>query len=113
MGAGLALGLLALLIITFVFPLFDGDLTVSSYDAVLNEDGTLSEHYTYDVGSSGEYRMLYRIWESPLTLNTSTEPYIRLVSMTPAPGTIGYVKEDNGDVTVYGPSAIEVIPQRD
>ena len=60
MGAGLALGLLALFLITAIGPLFDGDLTVSSYDAVLNEDGTLSEHYTYDVGSSGQYRMLYR-----------------------------------------------------
>ncbi len=46
--------------------------------------------------------MLYRIWEVPVTLNTSSEPYVRLVSMTPAPGTIGYVKDDTGDVTVYG-----------
>jgi uncharacterized membrane protein len=104
----LALGLLALLIITAIFPLFDGDLTVSSYDAVLNEDGTLSEHYTYEVTSSGKYRMLYRIWESPLTLNTSTEPSIRFVSMTPEPGMIGYVRAGNGDVTVYGSSASEV-----
>ena len=106
-GAGLALGLLSLFLITAIGPLFDGDLTVSSYDAVLNNDGTLSEHYTYNVGNSGEYRMLYRIWEAPVTLNTSTKPYIRLVSMTPAPGTIGYVKDDNGDVTVYGTSATE------
>jgi len=107
-GAGLAFGLLALLIITSVSPLFDGDLTVSSYEAVLNKDGTLKEHYTYDVTSSGQYRMLYRIWESPLTLHTSTEPSIRFVSMTPEPGTIGYVRAGNGDVTVYGPSASEV-----
>jgi uncharacterized membrane protein len=104
-GTGLALGLLALIIITAVSPLFDGDLTVSSYDAVLKNDGTLEEHYTYNVGSSGEYRMLYRIWESPVTLNTSTEPYIRLVSMTPAPGTIGYMKDNSGHVTVFGSSA--------
>ena len=51
--------------------------------------------------------MLYRVWEVPVTLNTSTEPYIRLVSMIPAPGTTGYVKENNGDVTVYGASATE------
>ena len=104
-GAGLALGLLVLLIITAVSPLFDGDLTVISYEAVLNGDGTLTEQYTYNVLAGGEYRMLYRIWESTVTLNISTKPYIRLVSMTPAPGTIGYVKEDTGDVTVYGPSA--------
>ena len=40
-GAGLALGLIALFLITAIGPLFDGDLRVSSYDAVLNEDGTL------------------------------------------------------------------------
>ena len=104
MGAGLALGILALLLITAIGPLFDGDLTVGSYDAVLNGDGTLSEHYVYDVSGSG---MLYRIWETPVTLNTSTGPYIRLVSMTPAPGAIGYVKDNMGDVTVYGTSATE------
>ena len=43
--------------------------------------GPSSEHYTYDVSSSGQYRMLYRVWEAPVTLNTSTEPYIRLVSV--------------------------------
>ncbi len=102
-GAGLALGFLALLLISVVSPLFDGDLTVSSYKAVLSGDGTLTEHYTYNVMAGGKYRMLYRIWEAPVTLNTSEEPYIRLVSMTPAPGTIGYVKEDNGAVTAYGP----------
>ena len=107
MGAGLALGLLALLIITAVTPLFDGDLKVSSYNAVLNNDGTLTERYTYDVSNSGEYRMLYRIWEVPVTLTTSTDPYVRLVSVTPPPGTTGYVKDTNGDVTVYGPSATQ------
>ena len=49
--------------------------------------------------------MLYRIWEVPLTLNNSTQPYIQLVSMTPAPGTIGYIKDNSGTVTIYGPSA--------
>ena len=101
-GAGLVLGLLALFLISFVGPLFDGDLTVSSYEAVLSPDGSLREQYTYDVNAGGQYRMLYRIWEVPVTLNTSSEPYVRLVSMTPAPGTIGYVKDDTGDVTVYG-----------
>ena len=57
--------------------------------------------------------MLYRIWEVPLTLNTSAEPSIRLVSMTPAPGTIGYIRDNTGTVTVYGPSATECIPQQD
>lgn len=84
-GAGLAIGLITLVLITAIGPLFAGSLTVSSYEAVLSGNGTLSEQYTYNVGSSGEYRMLFRIWEVPLTLNTSAQPYVQLVSMTPAP----------------------------
>ncbi len=103
-GAGLAIGLIALVLIPVIAPLFAGSLTVSSYEAVLYENGTLSEQYTYNVGSSWEYSMLYRYWEAPLTLNDSTQPYIRLVSMTPAPGTIGYIKDNSGNVTIYGPS---------
>ena len=101
-GAGLVIGLVALSLISFVGPLFDGDLTVSSYEAVLSMDGTLTEQYMYNVNAGGQYRMLFRTWEVPVTLNTSSEPYVRLVSMTPAPGTFGYVKDDTGDVTVYG-----------
>src|SRR5665647_3899651 len=103
-GAGLAIGLVTLILITAVGPSFAGSLTVSSYEAALHDNGTLSEQYTYNVASSGQYRMLFRAWEVPLSLN-STQPYIRVVSMTPAPGTIGYVKDDAGTVTVYGPLA--------
>ena len=56
---------------------------------------------------AGSISGLYRIWEAPLTLNTSTQPYIQLVSITPAPGTIGYIKDSSGAVAVYGPSATE------
>ena len=107
MGAGLAIGLTTLLLVTAISPLFAGSLTASSYEAVLYGNGTLSEQYTYNVERGGEYRGLYRIWEAPLTLNTSTQPYIQLVSITPAPGTIGYVKDSSGAVAVYGPSATE------
>lgn len=107
MGGGLALGLVALFLIAALGPVFDGDLTVKSYEAILYEDGNLSEHYTYDVQNSGEYRMLYRTWEVPVTRTSSTEPYIRPISVIPATGTIGYVKDDSGTVTVYGPSATE------
>ncbi|HII97791.1 MAG TPA: DUF2207 domain-containing protein, partial [Methanoregula sp.] len=100
-GAGLVLGILALIGIAVLGPLFEGDLTVSSYEAEFGADGVLVEHYTYDVGSGYEYRMLYRIWEAPVTLDTLQEPYIRFVSMDPASGTTGYVRENDGSVTVY------------
>jgi len=76
-GAGLAIGLVTLILISVLAPLFAGSLAVSSYEAVLYENGTLSEQYTYHVGSSSEYSMLYRYWEAPLTLNDSTQPYVR------------------------------------
>ncbi|NMB77581.1 MAG: DUF2207 domain-containing protein, partial [Methanomicrobiales archaeon] len=102
-GAGLLLGLIAFAIVIGFAPAFDGDLTVTSYNAVLSDDGRLSEEYTYHVGNGGEYRMLYRIWQAPVTVNASySEPYISLVSMTPAPGTTGYVKDLNGKVAVFG-----------
>jgi uncharacterized membrane protein len=106
-AAGLLLGLIALAGIVFFAPLFDGDLTVSSYEAVLGTDGTLTEQYTFDVGSGYEYRMLYRIWEAPVTFIPLYEPHIRFVSLDPPPGTIGYVRDGNGDVTVYPAGAPE------
>ncbi len=57
-GAGLVIGIIAVILIFTLPPLFSGDLTVESYEAAIYEDGTLSEHYTYDVAGSGEYRML-------------------------------------------------------
>ena len=59
-GAGLALGIIALILVSILPPLFEGDLSVTSYEAVLSNDGALSEQYLYHVGSSGEYRYCSR-----------------------------------------------------
>lgn len=67
----LILGIIGLLVVTVLPPLFSGSLTVDSYEATLAEDGGLQEHYTYDVSSSGQYRMLYRIWEAPLIFDSN------------------------------------------
>ncbi len=75
---------------------------VDSYDAVLYENGTLTEQYTYDVRTSGEYRMLFRFWEAPLTFGPSSGPCVQFVSATPSPGTIGYAKDEEGNVNVIG-----------
>jgi len=72
-GAGLAIGLVTLILIPVIAPLFAGSLTVSSYEATLYNNGTLSEQYTYNVGSSEQYSMLYRYWEVPLTLNEEAQ----------------------------------------
>ena len=118
---GLVLGIIGLLAVTFIPPLFDGNLVVNSYEATLAEDGSLNEHFTYDVGSSGQYRMLYRIWQAPIIFDGSpTQPSVRFVSMIPLEGTIGYAKDDAGKVRFTGgagagnsKSSIENLAQSD
>ena len=72
-GAGLAIGLVTLILITAVGPFFAGSLTVSSYEAALHDNGTLSEQYTYNVASSGQYpHALSRVGGSAFTQQHST-----------------------------------------
>ena len=80
--ATLVLGIIGLGLITVIPPLFEGNLVVDSYDAVLYKNGTLTEQYTYDVRISGEYRMLFRFWEAPLTFGISSKPSVQFVSAT-------------------------------
>ena len=78
--------------------LFREDLEVQHYDAVFYENGTLVERYTYLVRSAGEYRMLFRYWDAPLTFAPIDQPHIEFIGMTAPPGTIGYVKNAGGEV---------------
>jgi hypothetical protein len=94
-GISLLLGVIGLIIVTITPPLFEGNLVVDHYEAVLYDNGTLTEQYTYDVKSSGQYRMLYRSWEAPLTLSGSTVPNIQFVALKAPEGTMGYIKDDN------------------
>ncbi|TFG89282.1 MAG: DUF2207 domain-containing protein, partial [Candidatus Atribacteria bacterium] len=98
--ATLVLGMTGLLLVEVVSPLFEGDLVVDSYEAILFENGTLSEHYTYDVKVSGEYRMLFRSWEAPLVFTATNQPSIQFLSVNPPAGTYGYAKDNLGTTYV-------------
>jgi uncharacterized membrane protein len=91
---GLVIGIIGLVLIAVIPPLFEGNLVVDSYEAVLYENGTLTEHYTYDVRESGEYRMLYRSWEAPLVFNSTNQPSIQFLLVEPPAGTYGYAKDN-------------------
>ena len=80
----------------------EGDLVVGHYNAVLTENGTLSERYDFVVKNSGEYRMLFRFWEAPLLTTSSDKPYIQFVSLANPPGTTGYIKDAGSSVTIVG-----------
>ncbi len=102
--ATLVLGIIGLGLVTVIPPLFEGDLVVDSYTAILYQNGTLTEQYTYDVKTSGQYRMLYRSWEAPLTFGTRSNPSVQFISVNPPPGTIGYAKDESGVVIATGVS---------
>ena len=68
----------------------------------LYENGTLTEQYTYDVKTSGQYRMLYRSWEVPLILGNSSGPSVQFVSANFPAGTVGYVKDEDDNVITLG-----------
>ncbi len=103
--ASLVLGILGLALVTAIPSFFEGNLVVDSYDAVLYQNGTLTEHYTYDVKTSGQYRMLYRSWEAPLTFTPVSYPSVEIISASPPQGTVAYAKNDTGSVIVYGDSS--------
>ena len=107
----LILGIVGLILVTVIPPLLQGDLVVDSYTATLNDNGTLQEQYIYNVHSSGEYRMLYRSWDSTLTFTSSSEPYVQFESIVPPPGSFGYAKDASSDVAVTGTSAASVKEQ--
>ena len=101
----LFVGVMAVAGATALPALFRGNLDVQHYDAVFYENGTLVERYTYDVRSAGEYRMLYRYWNAPLTFAAADRPHIEFLGMTAPPGTVGYVRDSWGEVRIAAGTA--------
>lgn len=100
-AVALAIGAVAIVIAFFVPGLLEGDLVIADYRATLQENGTFGEVYTYEVRSGGTYRMLYRYWQDPLSVQPLESPFIRIVDMQIPPGTVGYIRESSGKVTLY------------
>jgi len=94
----LAIALAALALSHFGGSLFEGDLAVDSYRAELMPDGTLVEHYVYEVKSDHTYRMLYRSWDDRLTLGEATWPHIQFIDMEGPDGSIPYAMDAFGEV---------------
>src|SRR5690606_28028620 len=101
----LLVGVLAVAGATALPWLFHGNLEIQHYDAVFFENGTLVERYTYDVHAGGEYRMLFRYWNAPLTFGPTDRPHVEFLGMTAPPGTVGYVKDSEGEVRTAAGSA--------
>jgi len=75
-----------------------GDVVVEEYHATLYLNGTLVEDYLYDVKESNKYRMLYRIWDAPVSLKSIDYPYIEVLGIEAPEGSVGYIKDYLGVV---------------
>jgi len=75
-----------------------GDVVVEEYQATIYPNGTLVEDYLYRIEVSGRYRMLYRAWEVPLSVERLDRPYVEPVRVEPPIGAVGYVRDHNGRV---------------
>jgi uncharacterized membrane protein len=103
------LGAVAIILSLAIPGLMEGDLVVDRYQATLQEDGTFQEIYTYEVKSSGKYRMLYRYWQDPLSSQPLDNPHIQIIDMEKPGGTVGYLKDWSGEVTLYSDDNPEYI----
>ncbi|MCX6677193.1 MAG: DUF2207 domain-containing protein [Methanothrix sp.] len=83
-----------------------GDVYVDSYRADIYLNGTLAEQFLYNIGASGKYKMLYRSWKMPLSEQSPNSPYISLLNVSPPQGTVPYMKDRAGNVTVLSAQGI-------
>jgi uncharacterized membrane protein len=85
-----------------------GPAVVSSYEARLSSNGTLREDYSYTF-TVQQYRMLYRSWEAPVSLTPQGSPYIKPVQIDPPLGSVAYIKDRFGDVTIETPNSNPIV----
>ena len=74
---------------------------VKAYRADFYLNGTLSEHFTYEIREASKYRMLYRVWEAPLSFESLSVPFVEPLSINPPQGTVAYVKDHKGEVRIF------------
>lgn len=77
------------------------DVYVDDYSADLYLNGTLKESFIYKIDAAGKYRMLYRSWTTlPVSLQNSGSPYVEPLKIIPPEGTVPYIKDQSGRVTI-------------
>lgn len=76
----LVIGISGLTLINFSPSMTDDDVVIDRYDATFYLNGTLVENYTYNVKVSNKYKMLYRVWDAPLSMAELDQPSIQYLS---------------------------------
>jgi len=75
------------------------DITIDEYKATFYPDGTLIEEYTYTIRTQ-RYRMLFRYWDAPLSIDPLGQPYVELVDIEAADTGFWYFKDSLGTISV-------------
>ena len=101
------LGVIGLALAQYIPSLFAGDVVVKDYHATFYLNGTLVEDYVYEVKEPRKYRMLYRVWDAPVSLRELNKPYIEVLDVEPPESSVEYVKDYAG--SVWAPSHVEEI----
>jgi len=75
------------------------DITIDEYKATFYPDGTLVEEFTYTIRTQN-YRMLFRYWDAPLSIDPLGQPYVELVDIEAAETGFWYYEDSLGAVYV-------------
>ncbi len=75
------------------------EAVVSDYSAIFYSDNTLEETFTYRINVEGK-KFLFRYWEDRLVTGFEPKPHIELIDIKAPSGTIRYVRENRGYVTL-------------
>ncbi len=94
----LLVGIVGLVLVDRLPSLTEEDVVVDDYVATLYANGTLVEDYTYLLKVSNKYRMLYRVWDAPLSTNALDRPYIQFLRASSPQRIMFYVKDYQGSV---------------
>ena len=82
------------------------DVYVDDYRADLYLNGTLKESFIYEITEADKYRMLYRTWTTlPVSMENPGRPYVEPQRIIPPSGSIPYVKDRLGNVTITSTDA--------
>ena len=103
----IAIGIIGLGLAQYIPSILVGDVVVKEYHATFYLNGTLVEDYIYEVKEPNKYRMLYRVWDAPVSLSNLNQPYIEVLDVKTPEGSVGYVKDYKG--RVWASSHIEEI----
>ncbi len=82
---------------------FEPDAVVTDYSAVFYSDNTLEETFTYRINVEGK-RFLFRYWEDRLVTGFNPKPHIELIDIEAPSGTVRYMRENLGTVTLLDDS---------